>query len=235
MNKYELEKKHLSSIASSQQISAANPDASVWVAASAGTGKTKVLSDRVLRLLLNDVQPSKILCLTYTKAAAVEMNERIAKRLSSWVIIDETELYKELSGLFGDDFNKCDKNEIIKKARTLFAQILDAPGRMRIQTIHSFCQDILIRFPLEACVSPYFEILDDRSSKNILQKIQSDLLKSIDNDKNLILAQDVAFLVKSVSELKFPEVMNMITGNRNKIDILLKQYTDISLITKELE
>ena len=235
MNKYELEKKHLSSIASSQQISAANPDASVWVEASAGTGKTKVLSDRVLRLLLNDVQPSKILCLTYTKAAAVEMNERIAKRLSSWVIIDETELYKELLGLFGDDFNKYNKDETIKKARTLFAQILDAPGGMRIQTIHSFCQDILKRFPLEANVSPYFEILDDRSSKNILQKIQSDLLKSIDSDKNLILAQDVAFLVKSVSEFKFPEVMNMITGNRNKIDILLKQYADISLITKELE
>ena len=100
-NKYKEEQEKLGRLATSQQRFAADPNMSVWVEASAGTGKTKVLSDRVLRLLLAKVNPSKLLCLTYTKAAAVEMNERIAKRLSLWAVEDEKTLTEELQKLLG--------------------------------------------------------------------------------------------------------------------------------------
>ena len=101
-NDIDKQKKELIRLATQQQMSAADPEKSVWVEASAGTGKTKVLSDRVLRLLLAKVNPAKILCLTYTKAAAVEMNERIAKRLSTWAVEGEEELAAELSAVSAD-------------------------------------------------------------------------------------------------------------------------------------
>ncbi len=235
MNKYAEDKNNLILLANSQQTSASSPLSSVWVEASAGTGKTKVLSDRVLRLLLKNVNPSKILCLTYTKAAAVEMNERIAKRLSSWAVDNDDNLKNDLIQLLGDDFNKSSKLEIIKLARTLFAQQLDALGGMKIQTIHSFCQDILKRFPIEAGISPYFEVLDDRNSKEILQNIKSDLLKNTDAHSDTLLGKYVHYLVNNISEFKFPEVMNMITENRNKIDGLLKKYGNIDEIVSTLE
>jgi ATP-dependent helicase/nuclease subunit A len=169
MNKYEEHIEKLKKTATEQQMSASNPFDSVWVEASAGTGKTKVLSDRVLRLLLQGVKPSKILCLTYTKAAAVEMKERIAKRLRSWAVGNKKELEDDLRNLLGNDFYVSKKDEILKTASTLFALLLDTPGGMKIQTIHSFCQDVLKRFPLEAGISPYFEVLDDRNSREIAE------------------------------------------------------------------
>lgn len=96
----EAQRKARIELATAQQRAASNPDCSVWVEASAGTGKTKVLSDRVLRLLLKGVQPGRILCLTYTKAAAVEMNTRIAGRLSRWAVINDVELQEELENFW---------------------------------------------------------------------------------------------------------------------------------------
>lgn len=235
MNKYKEEKNNLISLANSQQTAASSPLSSVWVEASAGTGKTKVLSDRVLRLLLKKVNPSKILCLTYTKAASVEMNERIAKRLSSWAVDNDEILKEDLKKLLGNDFNSSSQDDIIKFARTLFAHQLDALGGMKIQTIHSFCQDILKRFPIEAEISPYFEVLDDRNSKEILQNIKSDLLKNIETNNGTLISKYVHYLINNVSEFKFPEVMNMITENRNKIDSLLKKYKSIDDIVHILE
>ena len=235
-DKYKKEQDNLGRLATSQQRFAANPNMSVWVEASAGTGKTKVLSDRVLRLLLAKVSPSKLLCLTYTKAAAVEMSERIAKRLSLWAVEDETALTAELQKLLGDDFNTSNRLELLNFARTLFALLLDTPGGMKIQTIHSFCQDVLKRFPLEAGVSPYFEVLDDRIAKEILQNIKVDLLRSANQNETGDLNKAVAFLTENISEFKFPEVMNMITENRNKIAALLKRYNgDIVALISTLE
>ncbi len=225
-NKMETLRNKLSNLATFQQSEAANPENSVWVEASAGTGKTKVLSDRVLRLLLAKVNPSKILCLTYTKAAAVQMNERIAERLSSWAVEDEDNLKKELSMLLGKKFADCDTEKLLSFARTLFASLLDTPGGMKIQTIHSFCQDILKRFPLEAGVSPYFNVMDDRNSKEILQNIKVDLLKSVDIGSNPALTKSLSYLTRIVSEYKFPEILNMITINRNRIDLLLKKHNN---------
>lgn len=132
----------------------------------------------MLRLLLAKVNPAKILCLTYTKAAAVEMNERIAKRLSTWAVEGEEELAAELSRLLGNDFNgdggrSCEHSiDLLKFARTLFATLLDTPGGMKIQTLHSFCQDILKRFPLEAGISPYLKLWTTEVPRKFCRKLK---------------------------------------------------------------
>ena len=160
--------------ATHQQRLAANPKKSVWVGASAGTGKTKVLSDRVLRLLLEGADRTKILCLTYTKAAAVEMSSRIAERLSKWAVMKEEDLEEELINLYGElPDNAKETKKLKSKARQLFAILLDTPGGMKIKTIHSFCEEILKRFPLEANISPYFEIMDERGFFRIYDSGQS--------------------------------------------------------------
>jgi len=208
--------------ASDNQRRAADPRISAWVEASAGTGKTKVLSDRVLRLLLEGVDPIRILCLTYTNAAAVEMKTRISKRLSAWSVQSEEKLIKSIRDLLGEKFTDDEKiKEYADKARTLFAALLDTPGGIKIQTIHSFCEEILKRFPLEAGVSPYFEILDDRESLEILNKIQDEVLSeshSSTSPENVA----VQYLAAHLSEKGFADVMKDITENRAKIGDNLK-------------
>lgn len=222
------QRKNRSSLASAKQRQASNPDKSVWVEASAGTGKTKVLSDRVLRLLLKGVPPGKILCLTYTKAAAVEMNTRIAGRLSRWAVIEDIELDKELSALFGHDINqRKDAEDLKSTARRLFATLLDTPDGMKIQTIHSFCQEILKRFPLEAHISPYFDVMDDRAAAEALDKIKSKLLQKIEQEPDSRTAQALGYITSKVSEFTFPKIMNSLAGNRNKISRLLQNYISI--------
>ena len=195
-------------LATAQQRKASNPLKSVWVEASAGTGKTKVLSDRVLRLLLNGVKPARILCLTYTKAAAVEMSSRIAGRLSKWAVADVAELKKELLSLLGElPTERCDYEKLEARARQLFALLLDTPGGMKIQTIHSFCQDVLKRFPLEAQISPYFEVMDDRSAAEAIEEIKTRLLKKVEQEPESPAAQALGFLTRNVSERDFPKVI----------------------------
>ncbi|MBY0509528.1 MAG: UvrD-helicase domain-containing protein, partial [Rhodospirillaceae bacterium] len=118
-------------IANRAQGTAIAPDASVWVTASAGSGKTKVLTDRVLALLLAGTSPQRILCLTFTKAAAAEMSNRIAERLAAWVTADEDALHKDLSPLVQgalDTAARAERDRILNRARRLFAEMLDAPG-----------------------------------------------------------------------------------------------------------
>ena len=134
------------------QRGACDPRASVWVAASAGTGKTKVLTDRVLRLMLAGTEPGRILCLTFTKAAAAEMANRIAERLGAWATADAARL--EAAALSSCPAGSR-RTSSAALARQLFARVLDAPGGTKIQTIHAFCQSLLGRFPLEAGVAPH--------------------------------------------------------------------------------
>src|SRR5579863_4501567 len=132
------------------QREAADPAASVWVAASAGTGKTKVLTDRVLSLMLGGSPPTRILCLTFTRAAAAEMANRLHERLSQWAVLPEGALGAELQALLG----RMPDQARLDHARRLFATVLDAPGGLGIETIHAFCQSLLRRFPVEAGVPP---------------------------------------------------------------------------------
>lgn len=147
--------------ASQAQVRAARPDASTWLAANAGSGKTRVLTDRVARLLLDGVQPQHILCLTYTKAAASEMQNRLFKRLGAWAMLPAEELATSLQDLGIEGQISSDR---LRDARTLFARAIETPGGLKIQTIHSFCASLLRRFPLEAQVSPQFTEIEDRAA-----------------------------------------------------------------------
>ncbi|HWA21091.1 MAG TPA: double-strand break repair helicase AddA [Caulobacterales bacterium] len=145
------------------QAQAADPAASVFVTANAGSGKTKVLIDRVARLLLAGGAPSSFLCITYTKAAAAEMQRRLFERLGGWCVMEDEKLRDELRTLLGDDAALD-----LPRARALFARALETPGGLRIQTIHAFAERLLRRFPLEAGVAPGFEILDEPRAKALI-------------------------------------------------------------------
>ena len=147
--------------ATRRQLEAARPDASTWLSANAGSGKTRVLTDRVARLLLDGVEPQHILCLTYTKAAASEMQNRLFKRLGAWAMLPDAELAQSLVDLGA---GHATATEALRRARTLFASAIETPGGLKIQTIHSFCAALLRRFPLEAQVSPQFTEIEDRAA-----------------------------------------------------------------------
>ncbi|GLQ56028.1 double-strand break repair helicase AddA [Devosia nitrariae] len=138
------------------QARAAHPEWSAWVSANAGSGKTHVLTQRVLRLLLADVAPEAILCLTYTKAAAAEMRNRVARVLGEWAILPDVELDRHLEA-----FGQLVTASLRARARTLFARALETPGGLKIVTIHAFCESVLHRFPLEAGVPFGFTVVED--------------------------------------------------------------------------
>lgn len=231
---YIKDKEALKTIAGTQQGKAADPQYSVWVEASAGTGKTKVLSDRVIRLLLSGVNPAKILCLTYTKAAAVEMNTRISERLGKWAVISDKELNKELENLLGkiEDENKF--AEIAARARTLFATMLDVAGGMKIQTIHSFCQEILKRFPLEAGISPYFSVMDDSMAKEALDEVCNRLILNVEQCPDTPQGRAIAYLTSHITEFKFPELLKALAENRNRLIKVLENSHGINNFLQKL-
>ncbi len=146
------------------QRQAANPLASIWVEANAGSGKTRVLTDRVLRLMLAGVRPDQILCLTYTKAAAAEMRQRVADRLAEWALASEPALSKALADLTGT----APDETMLGDARKLFATALETPGGLRIQTIHAFCEAVLHRFPVEAGVPFDFGVIEDFEREQLI-------------------------------------------------------------------
>jgi len=160
--------------ATQAQVDAARPDRSTWLSANAGSGKTRVLTDRVARLLLEGVEPQNILCLTYTKAAASEMQNRLFKRLGGWAMLDEPSLRAELSELGAERIPD------LATARTLFARAIETPGGLKIQTIHSFCSSILRRFPLEAGVSPQFREIEDREQELLREDVLDAMSRGAD-------------------------------------------------------
>ena len=160
--------------ATRSQHLAAEPFASTWLSANAGSGKTRVLTDRVARLLLRGVLPENILCLTYTKAAASEMQNRLFKRLGAWAMLSTDDLRKALSDVGEAHVENPDQ------ARTLFARAIETPGGLKIQTIHSFCTSILRRFPLEAGVTPRFRELDEIGSAELIREVLDDMARRQD-------------------------------------------------------
>lgn len=158
--------------ASERQVTASLPAASTWLSANAGSGKTRVLTDRVARLLLAEVPPQRILCLTYTKAAASEMQNRLFRTLGSWAMKPDDALRTALAAL-GEEARLTAQD--LAAARRLFARAIETPGGLRIQTIHSFCATLLRRFPLEAGVSPQFTEMDDRAARLLRDEIAEEM------------------------------------------------------------
>lgn len=173
--------------ASQRQIEAADPAGSVWLSANAGSGKTRVLTDRVTRLLLGGTEPQRILCLTYTKAAATEMQNRLFARLGAWAMLPDAELRAALAALGLDGRIE---PRLLRHARQLFARAIDTPGGLKIQTIHSFCAGLLRRFPIESQVSPDFSELDERATR----KLRDDIIDEIASGPDMAALDAVARL-----------------------------------------
>jgi len=162
-----------------RQAAAADPATSAWVSANAGTGKTHVLTMRVLRLLLAGTLPERVLALTYTKAAAAEMAKRVFARLAAWVTAGERELASELGELCG----RAPTPAEMERARQLFAIAIETPGGLKVQTIHAFCERLLQRFPIEAGVPPGFAILDEHERRQLLAEAMEEMLAAAAADK----------------------------------------------------
>jgi ATP-dependent helicase/nuclease subunit A len=181
-----------------EQLQASDPADLVWLSASAGTGKTHVLTARVLRLLLQGASPESILCLTFTKAGAAEMADRIHARLAHWVRLEDTKLSKELFAL-----GEANDPAAVAAARTLFARVLDAAGGgLRIQTIHAFCQTLLAGFPAEAGLAPGFRPLDGREEVALARRTLAELLVTAERGGDLGLIRDVQALSRRLGEGK---------------------------------
>tara|TARA_R110000868_G_scaffold6550_7_gene37055 strand:- start:6496 stop:10065 length:3570 start_codon:yes stop_codon:yes gene_type:complete len=165
-------------LATHEQDRAANPSASVFVEANAGSGKTRVLVNRVINILLAPTQPDRILCVTYTKAAAAEMKTRLFERLGRWSVMADEDLRKALKALGRTQLDA----ESLAAARRLFAEALETPGGLKIQTIHAFCENLLRRFPLEAGAPPGFQTLDDTEAEKIVERARRQTLKQLDRE-----------------------------------------------------
>ncbi len=204
---------------------AADPRVSAWVGASAGTGKTKVLTDRVLSLMLSGTKPHRILCLTFTRAAAAEMNKRIADQLSGWATMTEPDLSRDLEILFG---RPAEADERIL-ARQLFARVLDTPGGMNIQTIHAFCQSLLSRFPLEAAIAPHFKVADARDGKELLAQATLRVVETAGR-KGDVVADALADLILILTEARFPLLVDLLVCEKTRIEALIDTFGSLDAV-----
>lgn len=212
--------------ATQRQRMASDPLVSSWVGASAGSGKTKVLTDRMLRLLLPredgrpGTKPQKILALTFTKAGANEMALRLSRRLSEWAVMDEAALTKDMeSNLFG----RAPKTAELEAARKLFARVVDTPGGLNIMTIHSFCQSVLGRFPIEAGLPPNFKPLEEEEAREFLERARKDILSHAGTDQVSPLREAVNQISTVMNEEQFVSLLQTIVGERNQLELVLKR------------
>lgn len=177
---------------------AAQPDKTVFVSANAGSGKTRVLVNRVSRLLLRNVRPEHILCLTYTQAAAAEMQARLFATLGHWSVLPDDDLSTQLSMLTGS--SEPQTKEKLRLARQLFARALETPDGLRVQTIHAFCEKLLRRFPVEAGISPDFRPIDESEARKIGLEVRHRLLETGAADSDGKLAKAITHLAPNYSD-----------------------------------
>lgn len=201
---------------------ASDPDVSAWVAANAGAGKTYTLANRVARLLLADARPEKILCLTFTKAAAAEMQDRLFRQLGEWAMLPDDDLRARIVGIGGD------AHADLREARRLFAKALETPGGLKILTLHAFCQIVLSRFPIEAGVPPAFEVLDDQSGREMIAQARADVLERAGSG-DATLAAAVAHLAVETSEFRLAQLLDAaLSGDRRKLDRFFDAHPDLA-------
>ncbi|WP_295172902.1 double-strand break repair helicase AddA [uncultured Brevundimonas sp.] len=199
--------------APSPQIIAADPRLTVFVTANAGSGKTTTLVNRVARLLLDQVDPGAILCVTYTKAAAAEMQARLFDQLGGWAVLDDAALSRELARLDDGDPQAMD-HAALSRARKLFARALETPGGLKIQTIHAFCEKLLRRFPLEAGVSPRFTVLEDQAATALSHAAREDLARAAVADPAGPIGQAYSHFAVELDWPRFQALLSMIEARR---------------------
>ena len=216
--------------ATPEQKRASNPKASAWVSANAGSGKTHVLVDRVIRLMLEGVDPAAILCLTYTKAAATEMAARVHQRLGEWVGITDTDLTRQLQKLGSGHVSA----ETLARARRLFTAALETPGGFKIQTIHAFCERILQLFPVEAGMAPGFEVMEPKETSQLLESARDVVLFAAQRDEDSLLAQAFSTIVHFVQPDAFDGLLAGLLAKRRDLQDLLAQHGSLANICLEL-
>ncbi len=196
---------------------AADPRHSAWVAANAGSGKTFTLANRVTRLLLSEVKPEKILCLTYTKAAAAEMQGRLFKQLGEWSMLSDDKLSANIAEIGAEPGGAPQ----LRKARRLFAQALETPGGLKIQTLHAFCQSLLTRFPIEAGIAPSFDVLDEQTARELTAASRNRVLERAGTG-DATRAAALAFLLTQTSETTMGTLLDAaLAGDRRKLERFL--------------
>ncbi len=178
------------------QDAASDPAASAWVSANAGAGKTYVLARRVVRLLLTGADPGRILCLTFTRAAAAQMATRVFDALRAWATLPDRALGKEFTGLLGRPVEASER----ARARRLFARALDTPGGLKIQTIHAFCERLLQQFPFEANVASHFEVLDQRDVDALTDAARRSVLAAAARDSDGPLGQALKTILSHATD-----------------------------------
>ena len=212
------------------QRRASDPLASVWVGASAGSGKTKVLTDRVLRLMLAGTPPARILCLTFTKAAAAEMSIRINRTLGTWATPTDNSLTDRLYDLCGE----MPSPETRTEARRLFARVVDCPGGMKIQTIHAFCQSLLRRFPIEAGLAPHFEVMDDRTAAALLTESRDEVLHAGRAERESDLGAALGRLTADLNAEEFAGLMAELASERGRIERIFERHGGVAATVAEV-
>lgn len=210
------------------QNEASDPANSSWVFASAGSGKTKVLIDRLLRLLLENVAGNKILCITFTRVAAMEMRDRVNHVLQNWMAMDDEKLAKIIYELTA----KRASNEKIRYAKSLFFKLMDDENAIKISTIHSLCQDVIKIFPFEVGVSPNFELMDQVQERSILAQAKKDIFTSCNQNENL---ERVVIAINSeINQDDFLKLLTKFLDNKEKISRLRRQFFDIENVIKQV-
>ncbi|MBV9261410.1 MAG: UvrD-helicase domain-containing protein, partial [Pseudolabrys sp.] len=199
--------------ATARQIAAADPERSVFVSANAGSGKTHVLVQRVINLLLRGEDPAKILCITFTKAAAANMATRVFKTLAEWTTLGDDALDTKIENSTGKPSDPLQR----ATARRLFAKALETPGGLKVQTIHAFCTRLLHQFPFEANVAARFEVLDEATTAQLLNQLTLDVMLEGANDPDGPLGQALANAITSAADTTFKEVIAETIADRDRV------------------
>ncbi len=202
-----------------KQRAASRPEASIWVSASAGTGKTHVLTARVLRLLLRGVPPEQLLCLTFTKAAAAEMANRLRDTLGRWTTLANSDLANDILKSCGANADAA----MLELAPRLFAHVLDLSDGLKIQTIHSFCQALLARFPLEAGIAPHFEVMDEDRAQELLGRARDHVIDQARKVSGKTLHQALSTIAQEVNEQDFDKLTSNLMLERRLLGDLLSR------------
>ena len=196
------------------QVEAADPDVSAFVSANAGSGKTYVLAQRVINLLLRGVDPAKILCITFTKTAAANMANEVFKRLAGWTALSDAALDQEIALSTGARPSAEER----ARARRLFASALETPGGLKVQTIHAFCTRLLHQFPFEANVAARFTVLDEASTTQLLDQLTLAVLLEASANQDGALGQALATAIVEAADQTFKDVIGDAINERDAID-----------------
>jgi ATP-dependent helicase/nuclease subunit A len=212
------------------QIKASDPARSVWVPANAGSGKTYVLVQRVIRLLLDGVDPAKILCLTFTKAAAANMANKVFEQLARWTALDDAALDRAIAAIEGRKPSQARR----LRARRLFAEALETPGGLKVQTIHAFCTALLHQFPFEADVAARFEVMEERAEAELIDRLRLAVLQEAASAPQTPLGRALTTAIVAAADSVFADAVREAINMRDALEAWIKRAGSLDAAFAEL-